>query len=126
VSKKVTGLKKMNPEKCLIRAGFLECLVRCAKDKYDLYKPNNHEGVKSISEAMKKLFQQHLIPHCKILNYNVTLTFCYSNPIHTFKTIEMENLAPVDRRGRLCLQDLSIRDAESVHFKQGKLESIKS
>jgi len=27
-------INKMNPDRCLVRYGVLECVARCAKDKY--------------------------------------------------------------------------------------------
>ena len=63
----------MNPQKAMIRYEFMEFLVRCAKDKFvKQTKFAKAEGTtESVSEAMQFLFDRHLIPYCKTLDYNV-------------------------------------------------------
>jgi len=61
----------MNPDKGLVRSGFLECVIRCAKDKYNYYKSQNLDGEINVTKSMKKLLKEHVIPYCKSLDYNV-------------------------------------------------------
>jgi hypothetical protein len=77
----------MNPEKCLVRSGFMECIVRCAKDKYNYYKTLNVEGENTISKAVARLFNDHIIPYCETIDYNVK-----SFDLITLKRWRKENL----------------------------------
>ena len=62
----------MNPDRCLVRYQFMEFLVRCAKDKFTKQTSFGKQGTaKSVSEAMQFMFDRHLIPYCKTLDYNV-------------------------------------------------------
>ncbi len=55
--------RPVNPDKNLIRYEFLECMVRCCKDKYVRY-----GGMKTVTEGMEQMLKDHIMPHAKRLN----------------------------------------------------------
>jgi len=62
-------ISKVNPDRCLVRYGVLECVVRCAIDKY--CKQTNRAETKS--QAMKMMGEEHLVPYLDKLDYVVRL-----------------------------------------------------
>ena len=70
-------MSKMNPDKGLVRSGFMECVVRCAKDKFFYYKSMNLDGEITVTKSMKKLYRDHIIPYCQKLDYNVIFKIDY-------------------------------------------------
>jgi hypothetical protein len=62
-------ISKVNPDRCLVRYGVLECVVRCAIDKYC---KQTHKA-ESKSQAMEMMGKEHLVPYLHNLDYVVIL-----------------------------------------------------
>ena len=89
----------MHPDRVLVRYGLMEAIVRCARDKFlkqDKYKDQSEgaQKVTTISEAFELMANNHIIPFCEELDYNVSdFSKDVSDPIF----LEMEKGSLLER-----------------------------